>query len=102
MSDMKNRNRVQYIVPKQLENIKVPEDVINQILDDCEKQSTRTKVVLLGIYNDNTYFSWESEDNPIYASTPIVSFVDKNRKIDILEPMDSMTIKNIARKNGVI
>lgn len=27
---------------------------------------------------------------------------NKNNKIDILEPMDSMAIKNIARENGVI
>lgn len=98
---MKNRNRVQYIVPKQLENIKVPEDVINQILDDCEKRSIRTRVVLLGIYNGMICFSWEGDVKLKYSYTPIVTIVDKKGGISNLNSLNSMAIIKKALSRGI-
>lgn len=100
--DFDKNMKVQYIVPKQLEHIKVSEKIINKILDDCEQQSIRNRVVLLGIYNGMICFSWEGDVKLRYAYPAIVTAVDKNGVIKTLNPLDSMKIIKKAISNGIM
>lgn len=98
---MDDKNKVQYIVPKQLEHIMVSRAVINKILIDCEQHSIRNRVVLLGIYDDNICFSWEGDIKLKYSYTPIVTIVNKKGVIENLNPLNSMKIIKKALSRGI-
>ena len=97
---------VKYIVPEQVKDIHVPQNLIDNQLERCKTLSLRDYVVFLGNIDGYLCFAWEwSKENfyktPRYSRSPVVSIVDSNSVIEDLSVMSSIKIMKKAVANGI-
>lgn len=95
---------VKYIVPEQVKDIHVPQNIIDKLLEDCANLSARERIVFLGNIDGYLCFSWENEsyeNTARYARSPIVSIVDNKGNIERVNVMVSQKILKKAKLKGI-
>lgn len=94
--------QIKYIVPPGLEDIKVEQSIIDNVINILLNESkVRDRIVFLGRNNGCLCFSLCGGELPRYANSPAFLTVDDAGRTEWLSGMKSMSIIDKAIKDGV-